>query len=475
MVQRLAAAVAAAAAALAAAIEAFVTGDFNYDKKITLASITYNYDKISHGAVKKNIALSDNVVCTECYSDLEVSLNFDFHMSDYSVQHVATWIEGDLTHHVEMTSTQQNTVKGLTFDKVLDILHFPDIHFQLGPVPVSITTTVPVHGGLTLEYSEANVAVHAHAHVTGTAKYGMQWTQEKQFQYIHEHSLTHDGAVSADGSVKAAVLVYVMPVVWINVDHIGGPNVGVKGFVEPGIDAESEGSQCSSSGGAGASYFVNFGLQLSIGAHIDIEFVGHTFINKTFEPAVIWSHKWPLATGCIDSKLSAHFNSKSLSAQDQPYRMFDGVAYNGPINIKKANGCDQAHSVHVSAQFVQTDDGQVLFGVGPNDNFVVEPSSSDLIPYNIGCVGQTWYKFSYGKIAPYSAPAGYNALDIQYMNCTLDAFQEGYTYSQVGGSASFSSDLSTLTIDTYSKCFEPIVLHRERKGAATGEFDIVWP
>lgn len=473
MVQRLAEAVAAAAAAIKAAVEAFVTGDVNYDKKISLASISYNYDKNSQSALKKNIALSDNVVCTECYSNLEVSLNFDFHMSNYAVQHVATWIQGDLAHHIEMTSMQQNTVKDLTFDKVMDILHFPDIHFMIGPVPVSITTTVPVHGGLTIEYSEAG-SMHGHAHVTGTAKYGFQWTQEKKFQYIHEHSLSHEGSVMAESSLKAAVLVYVMPVIWINVDHIGGPNVGFKGFVEPGIDAESQGSQCSSSGGAGASYFVNFGLQLSIGAHIDIEFVGHTFINKTFEPAIIWSHKWPLASGCIDTQdQGGNFTSKSLTAQDQPYKMFDGVAYNGPVISKAIQGCDQTHSVHVSAQFVQTDDGQVLFGIGPNDNFVV--NSTAALPYNVGCLGQTWYKMSYGNLAPYNAPSGSGSLDINYMNCTLDAFRNGYTYSQVGGAATFSTDLSTLTIDTASKCFEPIVLHRERKGALTDGYDIVWP
>jgi hypothetical protein len=422
---------------------------------------------------KKNIALSDNVVCEECYSDLEVSLNFDFHMADYEVQRVGTWIEGNLIHHVKITSKQQTTVQNLTFDKVMSILHFPDIHFSLGPVPISITTTVPVHSGLTIEYSEADIEVVGDAHVTGTAKYGFQWTQEKHFQYIHEHSLSHDGSFSSLGSIDAALLVYLMPVVWINVDHIGGPNIGVKGFVEPGMDAESEDSQCSSTGGAGASYFVNFGLQLSIGAHIEIEFVGHTFINKTFEPAVIWSHKWPLTSGCIGTKAQGvNSTSMSVSSQNAPYQMFSGVTYNGPIVVKDVDGCDQTHSVYVSAQFVQTEDGQVLFGVGPNDNF--KRQVQDFEPYNIGCLGQTWYKLSWGFLGPYRPPAGSNSFDINYMNCTLDAFKQGYTYTQVSGAANFSTDLGTFTIDTDSKCFEPIVLQRERSSATRREYDIMW-
>lgn len=470
MVQKLADEVAKAAEALKAAIEAFITGDINWDKSISLASITYNYDKSTHSAAQKNIALSDNVVCTECYTDLEVTLNFDFHMSDYSVKHVGCFIEGDLIHHVDMTSTQSERVKDVTFDKVLDILHFPDIHFLLGPVPISVKTTVPVHGGLTLEYAEAG-DLRAESHITGHVKYGMQWTQEDHFQFIHEHSLTHDGSVSSTGSVDTAVLVYIMPVVWINIDHIGGPNVGVKGFVEPAVDFEQTNSLCSPGGGAGASYIVNFGLQLSIGAHIDIEFVGKTFINKTFEPSVIWSHKWPLASGCVE-EVDSNFTSRTALAQ--PYRMVDGVAYNGPITMTNASGCDAAHTVHVSAQFVISDEGDVLFGIGPNDNFV-RRAASDVEPYNIGCLGQTWYKMSYGKLAPYSAPAG--VTQIQYLNCTLDAFKEGYTYSQVGGKASFSSDFSSLTIDTHSTCFKPIVLLRERKpgSARTSEHDIVWP
>ena len=152
--------------------------------------------------------------------------------------------------------------------------------------------------------------------------------------------------------------------------------------------------------------------------------------------------------------------------------MFDGVSYNGDISTRPT--CDQYHSVHVSAQFLQTPDGRTLFGVGPNDNFVRSTNETD-IDYNIGCVGQMWYELSYGNLQTYRPQPG--EPDIAYLNCTLNAFNEGYTYSSIAGKAVFSDDLGTLTIDTQSACFNPIVLQREARPGAirTSQFDITWP
>ena len=62
---------------------------------------------------------------------------------------------------------------------------------------------------------------------------------------------------------QTSLQVYILPVVQFNVDSIGGPNVGLKGFVEPTSKIDTRDPTCST------KYSVNFGLQLTVGAQLN--------------------------------------------------------------------------------------------------------------------------------------------------------------------------------------------------------------
>ena len=193
-----------------------------------------------------------------------------------------------------------------------------------------------------------------------------------------------------DAHLKAVVSAYVMPVLVINIDHIGGPAIGVKGFATATVEFRSTQSMCSQSGGAGCQVSVAWGLQLSIGAKLLVAFAGHTFVNKSIDQEPIWSHQWPLYSRCL-----------SLSAADTPrddtYPFFESVQYVGPVEIVTAPECQSMLSIQATMQFVnQSENGYPGFVGSANHNFQrnvnvdVDYNYVDYIDYNIGCIGRVW-------------------------------------------------------------------------------------
>ena len=124
-----------------------------------------------------------------------------------------------------------------------------------------INVTIPVHAGYTFDL-DVSGSIRATGSMGGGAKYGSQYLPKDQtatggFQYIHSHSFEHTGAITSSEQVTAQVeslkyiclvlctniswqvVVYVMLVINIQIDHIGGPNIAIKGFVEPIVAFES--------------------------------------------------------------------------------------------------------------------------------------------------------------------------------------------------------------------------------------------
>ena len=165
-----------------------------------------------------------------------------------------------------------------------------------------------------------------------------------------------------------------MPVVVINIDHIGGPQIGFKGFVTTSVDHKEDGSMCSVTGGTGTSYTTAWGLQLTLGAHLDIEFVGHVFVNKSTDNEPVWSHQWPLGAGCLDLPSSMqHADSTGYVSPPQMQErndddildFFEGVQYIGDIVTKTDPSCNRQVSIRGGLQFVnQSESG--FPGCGPN-------------------------------------------------------------------------------------------------------------
>lgn len=417
---------------------------------------------------------------------MEVSLNVDLQINSYNFEYAAIYLEGEAAMHIDAEGdAQANT--DLTFSTLMTTLKLADTAFAVGPVPFVIQTTVPVHAGTDITAAE-NGKVQARATMNGDIKYGLQYTQGDGFQYINSHSFTHTGGLTAaDLELRAVAQVNVWPVVVIQIDHIGGPTVGVKGFVESSVDAQQ--AMCSPTGGYGTSFTTSWGAQITIGGALDIGFAGHTFLDEHWQSAPIWSHKWPVAAGCLAKPQNE--GGRPLGVVEQPtllpaladyYEFFEGVQYVGEILIDKSNPrCDQLVQIHGGLQFVnQSEHGfPGWVGVSLNNNGRV----SSLTDYNIACIGQHFYVADGGDLKHYIQPA--SEPDVSYKNCTLDHLdQVGVTLANLEGTWGLSADIGTLTVTPANRCILPVTLHREKRptpgdsrtltAAHSRPHDLVW-
>ena len=206
-------------------VKAIATGDYVYNDALDLASISWNYDDSAKTAKDKDLVLNDNTTCTECYANFDVSLNVDLSIQSFSLKHTAAYIEGQAAMHINATADLAVNADA-SFDVVMAVLKLPDVNFTIGPVPFVIHTQVPVHAGAEFTlFSGKGGTINALAHLEGDIKYGVQYTPDDGFQLMHTHTFSHYGGLSGSHiEIGAVAKVYVMPVIVVNIDHIGGPN-----------------------------------------------------------------------------------------------------------------------------------------------------------------------------------------------------------------------------------------------------------
>ena len=299
-------------------------------------------------------------------------MNVALSIESYSLKNAGVWLEGQAAVHVDAQTDVERGYGDPSFDILLATLHLPGITFMTGPVPFHIQTTIPIHAGGDLYLiSKAGGTVRSFAALDGDVKYGVQYTPASGFQYINTHSFSHSGGLHGSHmEMTATARVYIMPVVVLEIDYIGGPAVGFKGFLQSSVDYQEEWSMCSPTGGAGASYTVAWGLQVTLSAQLHIAFAGHTFLRRSTDAGVIWSHQWPVASGCLSStNTTAHAHKRDQRLLDYTdveksnpmhvprsatqYDFFEGVQYVGPITIDSSNpSCAQLVSIHGGLQFV---------------------------------------------------------------------------------------------------------------------------
>jgi len=458
---------------------AIATGTDDYDDTTQLASIGWNYDANAKDQVNRsNWELDDSVTCVACFTHLDVGFHMDLHIQNWELQSTAAWIEGKVTSKVDMNLRAEARYDNSN-DVVMATIPLPPIHIMIGEIPMVINVTIPVHAGYTFDL-DVSGSIRATGSMDGDAKYGFQYLPKDQtatggFQYIHSHSFEHTGAITSSEQVTAQVVVYVMPVVNIQIDHIGGPNIAIKGFVEPIVAFESE-SQCSrvSPPGPAGKYTLNWGLQVTIGAFLDITLGKTELLKHQWGPEPIFHIKWEVASGCLQLSDALPSTSQSL-ALIQPYNLgdqmllFEGVAYSGQIHVLDIPGCQDYLSIVVHFQLannsgIGTQGLPVWTSQGPH-NWKLGSSIPDA-SVNVGCVSQSSYINNMGTFEVMYIPPGKQSVD--YKDCTLNATKEGYTVASLGGKYFLNSDWSEMTIQTNTQCIGNVTLSRKNNGYRWG-------
>jgi len=116
---------------------------------------------------------------------------------------------------------------------------------------------------------------------------------------INEQSYSESGQLGQpDVDVSATLTVAILPLIVFNVDYIGGPNIGLKSYMELVADASTH--NCPAGNGLGSlSVALNWGFQLTLGASIGVTIAGHSILGPwTFGPYCVYSIKRSISNGC---------------------------------------------------------------------------------------------------------------------------------------------------------------------------------
>jgi len=462
-------------------IKKIVTGDFKYDHTWNYDHVGWNIDSSGHviqddidfGLNCTKIDLECSAHCTNCYFDLAPSLEFHLDIEGYSIKKIMLAVEGKISYSSELTTEWHGD---MDTDKEHAVAHIDGnpIYFTIGPVPFSVELDAVVHLGIAVK-AFTNGTGSAMASATGNVHYGFVYTPDDGLHLIHEKKFDyHNQPPTFSGKAQISTQVYLQPVLLLSVDHIGGPNVGVKGFLELVVMYKDSLSSCSKSGwDAGLGYALNWGFQATLGVELKVSIEDHVLVDKTLHPLPAVTHKWPLVSGCVDIAKSraasslgvkcfaSHRSCERLvnsSADDVLYQMvplaqatspFAGVTYTGLVQSSSAPGC-QPFSIGFSLQ--ATDDNAAVW-TGATHGMIQKTASAR--DYNVDCLYQT--KYTGDNLHDLSFQLVFQAYGyVQYINCT----EKGYLPPVISGAAVYSADHSSIHITPQSTCIQPLTLVR---------------
>ena len=247
----------------------------------------------SHKA-NKDFPIDYEVTCDNCYATADLQIDFEMHINDWSLNELKITGTADSEFNIEADASF--SYQGQRANKVrAAFIQMTPFTFWVASVPFYVNSTVPVDVGYDLAVNaEGNVGVKANA--KGHVTYGIHYVNNR-LNFISDHDFDHSGGLtSLSLKMSLALQIYILPTLVVQIDHIGGPNAGLKPFLEFQADYDSS-SMCGSYGGFQAT--TNWGLQASVGAHIDIEVGGRSLLGPKTWSKSIFSIKKPLLTACL--------------------------------------------------------------------------------------------------------------------------------------------------------------------------------
>ena len=269
----------------------------------TLAGFSWNY-KGGH-ARKKNLIVDKShpdLKCSNCYAHAGLKAVVSLSVASHSLKHVKVYAHADAVLHTEGTfsASYTKTIKGTP--KHITTIKAPSIDFMIGPIPVSIDVTVPISMGYVATF-QAKASAKAHAHAQGKAVFGMQKYGHSKMRPIKEQSFNWDGGIEElKGSFSASLNLYLLPVVEIIVEKIGGPTVALQPSLTLTVDGTAHmpsSWKTESSGSFGSSSSGSSGSSGSSSHHSSSSHSSTTLVNGGLSGCSS-SHKCPKCKGDCD-------------------------------------------------------------------------------------------------------------------------------------------------------------------------------
>ena len=407
----------------------------NYRRALTGWDVNYNAstDSVIDSHIplmttsKRNgsAAVDGELVLVNSYAHFETDVVFELDINSYVIKHVQLYAEGQARVNVEGNGRLSGAFKD-SGAKDLGTYSVPvSPKFVVLGIPFIVDIQIPVQVGYDLSVS-ASAELSASASAHGNVKYGFLGsctstsTSDCDFHQYSDYAYDHHAGVHGiDINVDFDLQFYLLPTIVLVIDHIGGPNMGVKTYLEQKVGVHN--NYCTGKG-YGAQAITNVGLEITAGADVNIGVQGHDFWDKSWGPWGIWSKKMPIWSGCFDiaNALSASVGAEPKPVSDglvpgttwtgkqrkltpveriaaQAADMLRSTAVRSTDPMRKDKFCsDYPDSVEMSLQIVEhnhTDTLAELGGVSPGSMWFVgsQTYKNDEGEDPYGCIVQSGY------------------------------------------------------------------------------------
>jgi len=280
---------------------------------------------------------------------------------------------GDVVMSVEGDMTFEIATNLLSGNFEIGSIDMAPIVFFLGPVPVVINAVIPIKAGYSVDIALATTTKLVGS-AAGTIAYGVQYDpKEKDFHWIHDNQISHTGNLAyVSTKAKVTVTAYLLPILALNIDYIGGPNIAFQPSLEAIFGVEPSNPTCT------VSVALSWGFRVTLGAQILIKFAGSTLFEKFTTPLTIWSIKRPITSGC--APLGPIFNGAGVKNNG----IFLGSTWAGNQQRDSGKKCSKYPIGLISYQLVQNNTDSFIFA--SNSNFRMDDGSA--------CVSQILWETS---------------------------------------------------------------------------------
>jgi hypothetical protein len=359
--------------------------------------------------------------------NLEVQLDLYFDISDYQLNSFYTALDGSVQANVEADLTIQY-IYSYEWSNLLGVIQVPSVDFVIAGVPMVLQINIPVTVGFELN-ATATGSTSASVGATAEIVYGINY-DGSNWSPVHNHSYTTYGNLPStlDTQFTAGFMVYLFPTPILYIDYIGGPYAGFKPFIEVGIYTDPD--SCT----GGANVVLNWGLTVTMGINISINFDGQTVpLGVNAGPWDIYSVKQPIAQGCVSTNNVLYDNGNILT----------GNVWSGAIGDN--SDYDKGYG-DMAMQLVDMDD---------QGNYYLAGSYSISTDENGACVIQALFS---GSLQSDGSWVFDPVLDDEGNEIIMESCQVGDPFTAVSWSGYFSSDFSTLTLP--NDPYPAIVLNR---------------
>ena len=357
----------------------FLTGNTQGTDSINFNLFGFNYDLQSNGPVESSMPIGNGFVCENCYSYINLEVDFQFTVQSHVVNMVSLTGGGAAGLFIDVAWGPYVATSELDWSKIVATPSFSHF-FTIGPVPFNIKASLPVQVGGLLDVTTSG-EFRARTAFSGQASFGIEYTPADGFMPVNNVEFAHSAqVVSLNAAVDVRTQFYVMPVLKIDVDYVGESYLSLKGFLEMQVsESLRQQSVCPQSCTISAGTQTNVGLDANVGAAINISIAGKNLLLHKFGNATILSLKKPVMSACIclsdvtsappdtgetalstttptttttTSAITPTTPNSSDSSPFEPSVMVVGDVWSG-MSLSDLPSCALVNNVSVSLQLVQ--------------------------------------------------------------------------------------------------------------------------